>query len=361
MMRTIEEESSFNPNTDSTIYLSEKADQFTDDEDSDDIEMIEVSVEEDTFSLMMFSPFCSILYFIGIITFLFQGLLVLMLFLYLLLDMNGESQYDFKNIGYDMYDTTFNIPIRVNLPARIGQYLVAILSIALQSDIQVAIQYLSLLRTGTESLKILQENQVCFNKFSMIRAVYFPNLLRFLQGLFTLTMITILIVRNNNFLALLMNFTALYVISEVDNMVFKLIRRGFFPCFHLARTAAKIEEIDFEECKRRDEKCSNSFFLRSSIITLITAIVLCIITWIAYLQDSGYFFNQKHPDCIQVYYEEDIDFMKLPEVFNYVGDGRCDGKFNTKECGWDGGDCESFNQLYPKCKVEFPVLIGNGI
>lgn len=273
-MITIEEESTFNPNTTESKYMSEKADQFTDDEDTNETDMIEVSVEEDTFSLMMFSPFCSILYFIGIITFLFQALLVLMLFLYLLLDMNGESQYDFKNIGYDMYDTTFNIPIRVNLPARIGQYLVVILSIALQSDIQVAVQYISLLRKGTASLKILQENQVCFNRFSMLRAVYFPNVLRFLQGVFTLTMITILIVRNNNFLALLMNFTALYVISEVDNVIFKLIRRGFFPCFHLARTAAKIEEIEFEECKRRNEKCSNSFFLRSSIIALITTIVL---------------------------------------------------------------------------------------
>ena len=33
---------------------------------------------------------------------------------------------------------------------------------------------------------------------------------------------------------------------------------------------------------------------------------------------------------------------------------------NTKECGWDGGDCLSFNEKYPSCTADQKSLIGNG-
>lgn len=85
----------------------------------------------------------------------------------------------------------------------------------------------------------------------MLRAVYFPNVMRLFQGMLTLGMITILIVKNNDFVDLLMNFTALYVISEVDDVMFKLIRKGFFPCFKLMQSAALMEEIEFKDVKKR--------------------------------------------------------------------------------------------------------------
>ena len=45
-----------------------------------------------------------------------------------------------------------------------------------------------------------------------------------------------------------------------------------------------------------------------------------------------------------------------------VRDGSCDGgDYNTHECGWDGGDCTTFNLQYPNCQVEFPYLIGNSM
>jgi hypothetical protein len=44
-----------------------------------------------------------------------------------------------------------------------------------------------------------------------------------------------------------------------------------------------------------------------------------------------------------------------------VGNGRCNsGDYNTAECGFDGGDCEEFNNKYPNCNVAFPYLIGDG-
>jgi hypothetical protein len=44
-----------------------------------------------------------------------------------------------------------------------------------------------------------------------------------------------------------------------------------------------------------------------------------------------------------------------------VGDGQCDGgAYNTKACDFDGGDCEFYNQ-FPNCKADHPSSIGNGI
>jgi hypothetical protein len=58
---------------------------------------------------------------------------------------------------------------------------------------------------------------------------------------------------------------------------------------------------------------------------------------------------QDYPNCI----------VNSPSL---VGDGTCDGgDYNTAECGFDGGDCEDFNNKYPNCNVAFPYLIGDGL
>lgn len=44
-----------------------------------------------------------------------------------------------------------------------------------------------------------------------------------------------------------------------------------------------------------------------------------------------------------------------------LGNGRCNGgKYNTFECGWDKGDCATFNENYPNCDVTYPYYIGDG-
>lgn len=49
---------------------------------------------------------------------------------------------------------------------------------------------------------------------------------------------------------------------------------------------------------------------------------------------------------------------------NRVGDGFCHKDLNTSECLYDGGDCigveKEFNRKYPNCNVQNPVLIGDG-
>ena len=43
------------------------------------------------------------------------------------------------------------------------------------------------------------------------------------------------------------------------------------------------------------------------------------------------------------------------------GDSLCDGIYNTEQCNYDNGDCTDFNTQYPRCDVEHPFWIGDGV
>lgn len=44
-----------------------------------------------------------------------------------------------------------------------------------------------------------------------------------------------------------------------------------------------------------------------------------------------------------------------------AGNGYCENIFNNDKCNYDGGDCDSFNTLYPECKVPDPSYVGDGL
>jgi len=60
---------------------------------------------------------------------------------------------------------------------------------------------------------------------------------------------------------------------------------------------------------------------------------------------------KKYPGCF-------FDGMDIDRI----GDDDCDGgKYNTEECGWDGGDCLEFNRRYPNCNVDSPDWINDNM
>lgn len=335
--------------------------------DEEDIS-VEVKLEEDTFSLMMLNPICSWAYVLGIVTFFAQFALVI-----LLLVANFEREFEQLQDGGVNEDkrTYLSIPIGVPQSVRVGQYFVAILSIWLQADVQIAIQYLFLLRSGTTNMETLKRHQVAnmgqqgsgtnqkkANFLFMIRAVYIPNFLRLVQGLLVLIMLTLLIVQNNDYIELLMNFTALYVISEVDDIMYKLVRRGFFFCFHVTKSAADMENIVLRDNKRKgacSSICSSYMFRSIILVVLSISMIACVFT-VAQLQNNGFFLGKVYPNCT----------VSIP---SYISDGICDNNdmYNTKDCGYDGGDCDAINEQFGDdftgegCVVETPAWLGDGI
>lgn len=72
-------------------------------------------------------------------------------------------------------------------------------------------------------------------------------------------------------------------------------------------------------------------------------------------------FNKKYPNCsASLLPKATADEGKL----QYIGNGFCngntpDGAFDTPECGYDGGDCIAFRKEYPGCKAPRPDWLLN--
>ncbi|GFH62061.1 hypothetical protein CTEN210_18537 [Chaetoceros tenuissimus] len=372
---------------------------FTNDEEenADDTnvkETVKMRFAEDTFSIMMLSPLFSWGYFLGLITFGFQ------------IALASDYIYSFikftfiKQLSEEGNKFRFNIPIGVSTSVRFGQYCVALLSIFLSSDIQIAIQYLLIFRKGSDNLQILKENQIDkavvipsgglmrntiyfpklrigdskrkdqkdewhrvgptlsstslpISKMFMLRAVYFPNILRFLQGIVVIVMLMILIIQNNDFIELLMNFSALFIIAQIDDIVFTLVRRGYFFGYQISEVASKIEKMEISEERKRGRQFFNSSFFKGSVILgFISMSMIVYVYAIARLQEKGIFLQIKYPGCIV---SDNADFA-------LIGDGICQkGELNNNECGFDGGDCEEFNIKYPGCSALLPLKVGDDI
>ncbi|GFH61903.1 hypothetical protein CTEN210_18378 [Chaetoceros tenuissimus] len=63
--------------------------------------------------------------------------------------------------------------------------------------------------------------------------------------------------------------------------------------------------------------------------------------------------RQKYPACV----EEVPSFEKF---WTLLQNDECDMLFNNIQCGYDGGDCEDFNAIYPDCAVEYASRIADG-
>lgn len=351
--------------------------------------IVRMKFAEDTFSIMMLSPLISWGYFLGIATFGFQIALAFD-YIYSFLDFTFVKGFA---DGKDEFG--FRVPIGVSRSVRFGQYCVALLSIWLSSDIQIAIQYLLAFRRGSENVKTLKDNQIrdvvvipsggfmrrtiYFPKLRqmhrlgkkqsdvlgqvdddetlypslgfMWRAVYFPNIIRFFQSIVVILMLMILIIQNNDFIELLMNFTALFIISQIDDIVFQLVKRGYFFGFQMSEIASKIEKMQIiEEKKRGRQYFFSPVFVGSIILGSISLCMIVFVAIVARLQTDGYFLKLKYPLC---------DVSK--ENYALIGDGKCDGgDLNSLICNWEGGDCIEFNEKFPGCQAELPYEIGDG-
>ncbi len=51
--------------------------------------------------------------------------------------------------------------------------------------------------------------------------------------------------------------------------------------------------------------------------------------------------------------------IQPPITVDNYNDGTCDQLLNTKECKYDGHDCDDFNNAYPNCKVDNPKFVGD--
>ena len=204
----------------------------------------------------------------------------------------------------------------------VAQFCALVLSICWQRDMQASIEMLSMFwydGNGTwpyDKLGLKDGRfRIWFDK------VFFPNVLRFIQGLTELFTSFVIIVQSTSTFDLFKDFTALLLISDIDNVVFSLACEGYFGD-HIRDESEKVININVVDKKRKFCGVPVRFFV------LFVIFILMFLGWVyfVYHQASKSFFLQLYPDC---------NITNLEHAANFV----CDSEYNTAECGYDGGDC----------------------
>ena len=243
-------------------------------------------------------------------------------------------------------ETTMNIPIRGTTSSYIIQFITLILAVMTQTDILVSFRIILFLSYGKDTWQELIGHGKHEKTFSIwLGRILLPNLLKSFQAFIVLVTTFFVILQSESVVELLKDFTALFVISSIDDMFFFLADHGYLGP-HLSKKTNKSKEISIEEETRKVQPYLHLF--------LFMILFIMFGGWIAVviLQNNDYFISQKYPNC-----PVELDFR-------LIDDGKCDTsighKANVLDCGWEGGDCLTFNERYPDCIVEEPLSLDDG-
>ncbi len=311
----------------------------------------------DTFTLMMTSPPCNKAWVLGLFTFTFQMVLLLMI---------GADQ-----LQESINSSAFNVPFKIDPVVRTGQIFAIIFALATQNDVISSIRFLVMFWKGAhwdggEGVPLAPTAEQWFTR------ILLPNLLKFTQGMLVICATFVVIVQSDNIIELLKEFTALMVLSEIDNIFFGLATNGYLGPTLLKKTIeAKRVKIQCEMPTAGSQTNSNpsasspstssdydkDYALRSTILLLVTMAMIGGWLYIVLKQINGMFFLQRYPDC------NATNAFEL--ATKHFGDGVCyGGPLNTLGCEFEDGDCVNFNLAFPLCKgdnlTDIQSRVGNG-
>ena len=318
-------------------------------------------LEHDVYSMMMLTPwkattisfglcykhkdtivdisFPNISWITGLSTFIIQFGLGL-----LIIDQSNKAEFG----------TDFNIPVRVDFVVIIGQFMSVIVALMIQTDILVSFRVIALLwyKKGDNAKwkKVIGEQNDSFSLWCY--RIFLPNILKILQGIVILITSFIIIIQSSDIVILLKDFTALFVISSVDNIIFMVADNGYLGV-ELSDKANEVKSKDLDETEK--EKHITCYWLQVKFAVIV---LVMLVGWlyIRIRQSKGYYTEYKYPLC-----KEKANTTVLNP---YLGDGVCQARFFNLQCGWDHGDCPNFSEdsqfSFPNCNVSVPSRLGNG-
>ena len=297
------------------------------------------TLEPDLYAMMMMSKVISWEWLLGIFIFFLQGTLAGII-------IYEQTQKDFL-------DTDMKIPFRVPIVTLIVQGIAIFLSIITQNEFLSGLRTICILPFGKDnndgtikwydvcSVEVNDQNLCCW-----IIRVFVPNILKALQGLAVLVASFIVIVQLEKTVDVLKDYSALFIVSSVDNFAFDHADQGYFG----QRISDKVD-------KTRDTILpDNQKKVRHRLISLWMFLNLVAFSGFGYIvagQVNGRYFKQAFPFCNQ----------DLTSGLKKIGDNTCDYAqgygTNIRDCGWDGGDCKEINERYPECFVDNLTLLGD--
>lgn len=180
---------------------------------------------DDTFSFLIYTNVNSLPFSLGVLVFLFQ------VGIYVVLFNNIYDRGDKKN--------PFGFPYNVPVPVRISEVLAIFISIITQDDVRKAI---CLYRGGYDDQTEGGLSKV-FEGATLFKW-WFSIVLRASEGMLGLIITFLLIMRSDSVLDLLLNFSAIEFVTNIDDLVFNLAREKLLG--HTVKNAAKkVEEKSY--------------------------------------------------------------------------------------------------------------------
>ena len=148
--------------------------------------------------------------------------------------------------------------------------------------------------------------------------------------------------QSTSILDLLKDFTVLFAISSIDNLLYLFAQEGYLGD-ELQEKSRKVSSAKI------DDNAGGGGLGWIVRLVLIAILGTMIGEWgyylVVYGQYSGKRFKEEYPHC---------DFY----AFWYFGNGICDYQLNNADCNFDDGDWDDFNRRYPECLIsihfEFP-------
>jgi len=307
-------------------------------------------LEQDFYTLMMLTKMWSFPWFLGGVSIFFQITLGVLTII--------------DQLKSENFSTFLNIPVKSETNIRIAQVMVIVLSSMTQTDLLVGLRNMLLLPYQEKThWGVLIGKDEKHNFGMWVFRIFLPLLMKISQGGLILFATFLVIIQSDDSVNLLKDFSALFVISSVDDLFFLMADIGYFGQ-SISSTAqiAKNVHIVKSECDsdKKSELLKRRLQLQQVLgLIFINLIMLGFWTYITVGQNTGKYIKEMYPNC---------DFNTTfngTEFKDFMNNDVCDFPIgqvtNILSCGWDGGDCIDINQRYPNCDVPEFAKLSNGI
>ena len=182
---------------------------------------------------------------------------------------------------------------------RVGQFFSVFLSVISQDDLLTAVDslafFLSSSPEGGFYKLLIDENDDEVQREQRHRTTWFiraifPNCLKIIQGISVLLCSLVVIVQSEILISLLKDFTALYFVSEIDNIVFRVASLGYFGQ-NLKMRTERVKNVKLEEEPDLEDITSivspvMERFRRNLKIAILCALVASMFGYLIYVADS---------------------------------------------------------------------------
>ena len=175
---------------------------------------------------------------------------------------------DQTNLDVFVWLENSKFPGSLNIPAEqqsnavyIGQFFAITLALMTQSDVLSATHTFLLLRYSSQvpwqrTLSRNGKEEIIGGYFTWMTRVFIPVSLKFIQGMFVLFISWLLIVQSTNVVDLLKDYTALFVISSIDDIFYLVAANGYLGT-QLASTTEEAKGVQiYTNDNDRTKMCS---------------------------------------------------------------------------------------------------------